>query len=308
MVKSRLASRRRQDPGSKWARISIAVLATIGIIDTGSITLNRWGLLGSLSCPGGAEGCDKVLNSPWGTVFQSNGITIPLSFLGLLSYSIILILGIFPLIKGLGNNQKNILNKNWWALFVIACSMSVFSGLLLWLMVVKINAFCFFCVISALISISLFLLTIIGGEWQDPGVLMFRGVIVAMSVLLGGLIWISGIDSKTSNANLIDQGVPPLVISKSDANQIKLAKHLTLQGIKMYSAYWCPHCHDQKELFGKEAAKELVIIECASDGKNNQAKLCERKDISGFPSWEIKGSIISGVRTLEELSRLSEYK
>jgi hypothetical protein len=31
----------------------MAVLATIGVIDTGSITLKRWGFLGDLTCPDG---------------------------------------------------------------------------------------------------------------------------------------------------------------------------------------------------------------------------------------------------------------
>ncbi len=69
MGTTRLTSRRRQDQGFKWARISMAVLATVGVIDTGSITLERWGMIGNLTCPVGADGCDKVLNSPWGTLY-----------------------------------------------------------------------------------------------------------------------------------------------------------------------------------------------------------------------------------------------
>ena len=67
MGSTRLVSRRRQDPGAKWARIAMAVLAPIGVIDTGSITLKRWGFRGDLTCPMGADGCDKVLNSAWGS-------------------------------------------------------------------------------------------------------------------------------------------------------------------------------------------------------------------------------------------------
>ena len=67
MGSSRLKSRRRQDLGSKWTRVTIAILSTVGVIDTVSITLNKWGLIGNLKCPGGLVGCDKVLNSPWGT-------------------------------------------------------------------------------------------------------------------------------------------------------------------------------------------------------------------------------------------------
>ena len=76
----------------------------------------------------------------------------------------------------------------------------------------------------------------------------------------------------------------------------------------MYSAYWCPHCHDQKEMFGKEASQELKIVECAADGENNQVDLCRRKGLDGFPSWEINGRIDSGVKSLQKLAELSGYK
>ena len=69
----RLTTRRRSEPSRRWVRVVMAVLATIGALDTGSITLKRWGLLGPLTCPGGAGGCDKVLNSPWGSLFGQIG-------------------------------------------------------------------------------------------------------------------------------------------------------------------------------------------------------------------------------------------
>ena len=81
MGPSRLKSRRRKELGSKWARVTIAIIATVGVIDTGSITLNKLGWIGNLNCPGGIEGCDKVLNSPWGTFIQTNNFSIPLSLL-----------------------------------------------------------------------------------------------------------------------------------------------------------------------------------------------------------------------------------
>ena len=76
----------------------------------------------------------------------------------------------------------------------------------------------------------------------------------------------------------------------------------------MYSAYWCPHCHEQKELFGKDAAAKLEVIECATDGNNSQASLCQSKAIEGFPSWEINGQIDSGVKSLPKLADLSGYQ
>ena len=308
MAPLRLKSRRRQDQGSKWARIAMAILATIGIIDTGSITFQKWGWIGTLSCPGGLNGCEEVLNSPWGSLVIGSELSIPLSLLGLLSYLSVLFMTILPFLPGLSNNKNDLSRKTWWGLFLTSCGMAAFSLILIWLMVFKIEAFCFFCFLSGFISITLLILTILGGGWDDPRELIFRGIIISLIVILCGLIWASDSNPKETNISRESQGLPPIVQNISNQNTIALAKHLTKNGIVMYSAYWCPHCHDQKELFGNEAVSELVIIECAIDGKNNQSDLCKTKGITGYPSWEFNGEIESGVQSLEELANLSEYK
>ena len=53
---------KRKEKDLKWPKIIIAVLSTIGLVDTGSITLKNWGLFQSLSCPGIKNGCETVLN------------------------------------------------------------------------------------------------------------------------------------------------------------------------------------------------------------------------------------------------------
>ncbi len=307
MGASRLKSRRRQDLGYKWARVAIAILSTIGVIDTGSITLNKWGWVGSLNCPGGIDGCDKVLNSPWGTFFQTNNFSIPLSLLGLISYLLILLMDILPLTPILKNQKNNISKITWWGSFYISISAFIFSLILVSIMIFKIEAFCFFCLLSFLISFALLLLNIFGGGWEDYGKLFFRGFLVSVAVLLAGLIWSSSVDPSTQEISNNVQGLPPAVIAKSSPAQIKLAEHLTKEGAVMYNAYWCPHCHDQKEMFGKEAAEKLNLVECAQDGFNNKRELCEAKNITGFPTWEINGSLDSGVKSLKELAELSNY-
>ena len=308
MASARLKSRRRQDLGSKWARVTIAILSTVGVIDTGSITLKRWGLIGNLDCPGGLEGCDKVLNSPWGTILQTNNFSIPLSLLGLISYLVILLMAIFPLLPILKNQKNNISKFTWWGSFYISTSTFIFSLILISVMIFKIKAFCFYCILSCLISLSLLVLNLFGGGWEDYGKLFFRGFLMSVAVLLAGLIWSSSVDPSTKKVSNIIQGMPPAVIALSSPEKIKLAEHLTNEGVVMYNAYWCPHCHDQKEMFGKEATKKLNLVECAKDGFNNKRELCEAKGITGFPSWEINGSIESGVKSLKELAKLSNYK
>ena len=131
---------------------------------------------------------------------------------------------------------------------------------------------------------------------------------MSIAVLLAGLIWSSSVDPSTQNISNNIQGIPPTVVSISSPEKIRLAEHLTKEGAVMYNAYWCPHCHDQKEMFGKEATEKLNLVECAKDGLNNKRELCEAKGITGFPTWEINGSIDSGVKTLKELAELSNYK
>ena len=308
MGTTRLTSRRRQDQGFKWARISMAVLATIGVIDTGSITLKRWGMIGNLTCPMGADGCDKVLNSPWGTLFQSDGLSIPLSFAGLLAYLAVLVMALVPLLPGLAENRSDLSRRTWLGLFAVSLGMAVFSMVLLGLMVFKIQAFCFFCVLSAALSVLLLILAVIGGGWDDPSQLIFRGILLALAVLLGSLIWASVLDPDRPEAAVTGPGVPPLVTAESTPAKVALAEHLAATGVVMYSAFWCDHCRQQKEAFGREAAKKLTIVECAEAGQNSQRSLCESKGIEGYPTWEINGKLDSGVKDLKTLAGLSGFK
>jgi glutaredoxin len=130
-------------------------------------------------------------------------------------------------------------------------------------------------------------------------------VIVALVVGLVGLGWAASVDRP---AALTTKGTPPAVISVSTPATLALAEHLKAQGAVMYSAYWCPHCHEQKELFGKEATAKLTIVECAPDGVNSQRALCEQKKMEGFPSWEIDGRLDSGVKPLAKLAELSGFR
>ena len=299
---------RRNKKDLKWPKIIIAILSTIGIVDTGSITLKNWGLFTSLSCPGIQNGCETVLNSPWGTLFENNQVNIPLSLAGFITYLSILVITIILSLNLISPKEK--LNKFlWWLVFLISCASSTFSFLLISIMFFKIQAYCFFCILSAILSFSIFIISMIGAKFESREPMIFRGFIVAISVLLGGLIWSTNVDP----SNAIDvanptENVSPIITTSSSPQKVKFAKFLSENNIVMYSAYWCPHCHDQKQLFGKEAVKELKVVECAKDGKDNEYELCQTKGISGFPSWEINGEIISGTRDLNELATKTDYQ
>ena len=73
-----------------------------------------------------------------------------------------------------------------------------------------------------------------------------------------------------------------IVTSESTKESIELAKYLNDNGVVKYSAYWCPNCLNQSELFGKQSCKKLNVIECARDGINSQTQLCIDKKLNGF--------------------------
>ena len=98
------------------------------------------------------------------------------------------------------------------------------------------------------------------------------------------------------------------VTSESTRESIDLAKYLKDNGVVKYSAYWCPNCLAQSELFGMQAYRKLNVIECARDAENSQTQLCIDKKIKGFPTWEINGKLIIGVLSLKELSKLTGFK
>ena len=98
------------------------------------------------------------------------------------------------------------------------------------------------------------------------------------------------------------------VTSESTKESIELAKYLNDMGVVKYSAYWCPNCLNQGELFGKQAYSQLNVVECTRDGINSQTQLCINKKIKGFPTWEINGKLILGVLSLKELSKLTGFK
>ncbi|HEY9894557.1 MAG TPA: hypothetical protein V6D34_03960 [Candidatus Sericytochromatia bacterium] len=111
-----------------------------------------------------------------------------------------------------------------------------------------------------------------------------------------------------SESTVAPAGTLPPITTTSSTAAIALAKHLKSVGAKMYGAYWCPHCHEQLEVFGQKAAAQLPYIECAEDGKNSRPDLCETAKIEGYPTWKIKGETYMGTQSLEELATASGYK
>ena len=81
------------------------------------------------------------------------------------------------------------------------------------------------------------------------------------------------------------------------------ARCLTTKGTKMYGLYWCPHCADQKEMFGS-SFRNIDYVECAVKDKSGElAPACKAAGVKLFPSWQFGNEAPKeGVLSLEALS------
>jgi hypothetical protein len=80
------------------------------------------------------------------------------------------------------------------------------------------------------------------------------------------------------------------------------AKCLATKQAKMYGLYWCPHCLEQKEMFG-DAFHYVPYVECAIKGSSEEAAVCKIAGVKLFPSWQFGAEPPKeGVLSLEALS------
>lgn len=315
-------TRRRSTP---WiyrnSRLLIAAIAILGILNTGYITFNKLSNT-VVACP--TTGCERVLESPYAVLFG-----LPLSLYGLLAYLAMAVFALAPLAINPEEKKSlrtNLENNTWLLLFAGATAMLLFSGYLMYIMFSKfvsqfgVNGICYFCLASATFATLMFVLTLIGRDWNDRGQLVFLGSIVGIVTLIGTLAWGASVGQAPVNAATISdgQGNPYFLIENTSGEaEIQLARHLKETGSTMYGAYWCPHCCEQKEFFGKEAYKEFPYVECAEGGKDAQIETCQRVlgeaekalgQKAGFPTWQINGRFFSGRQTPQQLAEASGYK
>jgi glutaredoxin len=85
----------------------------------------------------------------------------------------------------------------------------------------------------------------------------------------------------------------------------EFATCLTESGAKMYGAYWCPHCSDQKKAFGA-SWKNVDYIECSLPNGAGQTSECSSAGITSYPTWEFSdGNRVSGNLAFEQLASIT---
>lgn len=294
-------SRRRSAPWIyRWSRLLIGAIAIVGAVVTGYLTISHFGGQ-PVACP--TTGCESVLSSKYAQIGS-----LPLSLFGTLAYASMAFFALGPLAVT-GVQQKELRRKledwSWLLLLIGATAMVVFSGYLMWLLAYKISAVCIYCLASAAFTVLMLLLTLFGRDWPDLGQVFFTGITVAIVAVVGTLMLYQSIVG--SNVNAQNPNDPFAITTTSGPAEVALAGHLQSADAKMYGAFWCSHCHDQKQLFGKEAFSKINYIECDPKGPNAQPDLCKAAKIEGFPTWQIKGKVLTGTQPLVELGKVSAY-
>jgi len=247
-----------------------------------------------LVCPASnAWGCFKVLTSPWASVGP-----VPLAAVGLVVYAAIAVLSLQP------RWEKNE------ALWRLCFALAVASLGLMAVLIFVLEAPCTFCALSAFIS-ALLLIVLEAAQAQATGSEARRSSLVLATMVAFGALRGATMIGKDDNSfyALVQKYKPehPPVRSTSSEAEKALARHLKTIGAACYTAWWCPHCQDQREKFGREATLLAPFVECAEANRGRKPECRANKDIDGFPTWIIAGKRFVGAQEMSKLAEVSGF-
>lgn len=221
------------------------------------------------------SGCDTVQASRFGAVFG-----IPVSAFGLLFYGILLLVALRPMTA----------RARWSWMLPVASGGVAASAVFVAVQQFVIRATCRLCLISAALSVVILILALARRPQAAPP----RAWLWSGAAALAAVLFLAG--------GYASSAPQPAATDYAEG----LARHLAATGVRLYGAYWCPHCQDQKALFGR-AARSLPYIECDARGVGGKPQLCAEAGIRAYPTWDINGQHYEGVLPLDELARLTGY-
>lgn len=265
-------------PSPNWPLFGLAI---IGMALTAYLTITGWQGQALAGCPAGS-GCDVVLNSDWSKLFG-----LPTSFWGFLTYATF---------AGVAWTKRADTQWKWaWALSLFGVLYSLY---LTSISVFQLKATCPYCLTSLGLMAVILGITV----YQRPlGMPRFSWRPWLVKTLAGGAVAVLVL-------HLHYAGIWGRSLGPEDPKLRALAEHLAKTDAKFYGAYWCPHCTEQKRIFGSSASR-LPYVECSPAGpKARPAAECEAKRINTYPTWIIDGQRREGVLTAETLAQYSRFE
>ncbi|MCC7125718.1 MAG: vitamin K epoxide reductase family protein [Acidobacteria bacterium] len=257
----------------------LLALSLVGCALAGYLTWTSMAGQAVQGCTAGS-GCDVVLSSRWATLFD-----MPTAFWGFLSYATL---------AGLAFVKRADTQWRWaWTIALLGVLYSVYLTIV---SLTILGGACPYCLTSLALMTAIFALLTI----QRPALPRFSWQPWITKRAVGVLALIGLLHLNYTGVI----GNPPSV---EDPVSRALAVHLADTGVKMYGAYWCPHCTDQKDMFGP-AQKRLPYIECSTGGPGTpQTAECRTAGIASYPTWDIKGQRYAEVLSLVRLAELTGF-
>ncbi len=257
-------------------------LALVGMGLTAYLTFSTWKGQSLAGCAAGS-GCDVVLSSQWSRLFG-----LPTSLWGFLAYGA---LAAAAFVK-----RADVHWKLAWGISLFGFLFSVYLTVIA---LAQLKSACPYCLSSLVLMTAILGVT----TYQRPAALdkfswtswIVKTVPAALVLILFAHLNFAGVLSGGGAAD-------------EDSSLGALAQHLAKIDAKFYGASWCPHCKDQKKMFGA-AAERLPYVECSPQGPSGpQAPICRTMNIKGYPTWIINGRRFEGVLTTQDLAQYSGFQ
>ena len=275
-MRKKPADHKPRQPASR--DIPVALLATLGLALTTALLVISMTKTSLPYCNAGS-GCDVVQSSRWSTL-----LGLPIAAWGWGVYLVITCVAWFARRKAIR-----------WHLIIffatVAFGVSVYlNAISIWV----IEALCAYCLVSlGLISL------IYGLSWRTsnlPGIGNWRFASGFVMLLVVGLMHLN-------YAGVFNPAAGP-----EDPYLQALAEHLSVRDAIFYGAYWCPHCQQQKLLFGASAHR-LPYVECSPNGRAGApATSCLAANIRNYPTWVIAGRRLDRILGVAQLARYSGFQ
>ncbi len=274
----------------------IVVLAVLGLGFASYLTYLDFTHAHATFCEAGT-GCDTVRESQYSTV-----LSVPVAVGGVLGYIAMIVVASGPFSERIKKTS----------LAVMATVGFTFSAYLTYREAFSIHAFCPYCVSSAVVMTAIFVLVhlrrpVVPGIPGPRLALVWAGL--ASCVVLGSVLLPSKISAspETTPTVPLAQAANPVQEPQEEVDPEGLAKHLQSIDAKLFGGYTCPRCAEQRELFG-DAISYIDYYECHPEGKNSRSEACRSEGIVAWPTWLINGKLYLGLRSLEQLAKLSGYE
>ena len=268
-------------PAPAGPNVPLLGLSLAGVAVAGYLTYTGWTGDRAAYCEAGG-GCDIVQSSQWATF-----LGLPTALWGLLLYvglSYIALRVRRPIAQWRGA----------WVLAVIGCGVSVY---LTAISLFVIKATCPYCLGSLGIFTAIMALLL----WQRPdGIPRFAWPKWLLQTAIPAAIVIAALHAQANERT---------ALGPEDPYRRGLAERLADSGALFYGASWCPHCQEQKALFGA-SQERLPYVECSPNGPRGAvASACDSAGVRSYPTWVFAdGSRLTAVMSLRELADRVGYR